>query len=378
MTTGPLHVSATRLEVAGLGVLLTFGPGLEAVAEEIDDLWSHLRAADDGAAPQFHLDYALPGGDLPDGALPLRAERSATYTVSGHVTRKVIDFHLGTRLLLHAASVTHPELGTVVMVGESGAGKSTAATYLGRAGHYLTDELTILDPESFAITPYPKPLSRLDAELGAKRDHALPTLELTGGFPSDHAGPEMAVPSAVVLLHRIQDDENNASSTISRVPLPEALVRIVPQTSSLEKVPGGLAALATLLATTGGALEVRYREASELEELLRRLPSAERVEVLAIEGQEEQRVLEEGWLALAPFRQALAVETGVFVLGRSGAVHLSGLTALVWELLEDSGPLTYAELEKRLVLELGEHPDSGALLRTTLDVLVGHGVARQG
>lgn len=379
-----LHVSAhtdarrIRLEVAGMAAHLTFGPGLETTAAEVATLWEHLRVADGAEPPRFELDFALAGSEPPAGTLPLPALPSATYTVSGHVTREVIRSLIGTRLLLHAASVSHPELGTVVMVGASGAGKSTAAAHLGRAGRYITDELTILDPESFVITPYPKPVSRLDLELGAKRDHALSTLGLGGRGLSDPAGPDTAVPSAVVLLHRIRDDEDSASSAISRVPLPEALVRIVPQTSSLEKLPGGLAALATLLATTGGALEVRYREASELEELLRRLPPAEPVEVLEIEGQEDRGVLEEGRIAIAPFRQALAVEAGVFVLGRSGAIHLSGLAALVWDLLQDSGPLTRAELEEHIILELGEHPESGALLRATLEELVGHGWVRQG
>lgn len=367
-----------RLEVAGMAAHLTFGPGLETTAAEIAALWEHLRAADGAEPPRFELDFAQAGSEPRAGTLSLQALPSATYTVSGHVTREVIRSLIGTRLLLHAASVSHPELGTVVMVGASGTGKSTAAAHLGRAGRYLTDELTILDPESFVITPYPKPVSRLDPEFGAKRDHALSTLGLTGPGPSDPAGTQTAAPSAVVLLHRIQDDEDGASSTISRVPLPEALVRIIPQTSSLEKLPGGLAALATLLATTGGALEVRYREASELEELLRRLPPAEPVEVLEIEGQEQQGVLEEGRIAIAPFRQALAVEAGVFVLRRSGAIHLCGLAALMWDLLRVSGPLTRAELEEQIVLELGEHPESGALLRTTLEELVGRGWARQG
>ena len=34
MTGAPTTIAATRLEVAGHSVLLTFGPGLETVAEE--------------------------------------------------------------------------------------------------------------------------------------------------------------------------------------------------------------------------------------------------------------------------------------------------------------------------------------------------------
>src|SRR5699024_12216810 len=77
------------------------------------------------------------------------------------------------RLLLHAGAVAHPELGTLVLVGASGAGKSTASSLLGRAGAYLTDELTIITPGSFAITPYPKPVSKHDPELGDRKSTRL-------------------------------------------------------------------------------------------------------------------------------------------------------------------------------------------------------------
>ena len=373
--------TATRLEVAGHSVLLTFGPGLETVAEEIDALWSHLRAADDdGAMPQIRLDYALAGGDLPAGTVPLPARPEASYTVSGHLTREVIRRLIGTRLLLHAGAVAHPELGTLVLVGASGAGKSTASSLLGRDGAYLTDELTIITPGSFTLTPYPKPVSKHDPELGAKRDLALPGLGL-------RAADEVAAPAPamVLLLERIQDEgELGEGSSVTRVPLSEALTRIVPQTSSLWEVPGGLAALAELLDSVGGALEVRYREAAELEELLRRLPPPEHVETVEIEPRPGDAAAGDdtapapGTIAAAPFRQALAVESGLFVLGQHGAIHLPGLAGLVWDLLADAGPLAFDQLEQLVVEEIGEHPESAALVRGAVAELVGHGWARQG
>ena len=373
--------TATRLEVAGHSVLLTFGPGLETVAEEIDTLWSHLLSADDdGATPQIRLDYALAGGDLPAGTVPLQARPEASYTISGHLTREVIRRLIGTRLLLHAGAVAHPELGTLVLVGASGAGKSTASSLLGRDGAYLTDELTIITPGSFTLTPFPKPVSKHDPELGAKRDLALPGLGL-------RAADEVAAPAPamVLLLERIQDEgELGEGSSVTRVSLSEALTRIVPQTSSLWEVPGGLAALAGLLDSVGGALEVRYREAAELEELLRRLPPPEHVETVEIEPRPgaadagEDTAPAPGTIAAAPFRQALAVESGLFVLGQHGAIHLPGLAGLVWDLLADAGPLTVDQLEQLVVEEIGEHPESAALVRGAVAELVGHGWARQG
>lgn len=381
MTAAPTTIAATRLEVAGHSVLLTFGPGLETVAEEIDTLWSHLLSADDdGATPQIRLDYALAGGDLPAGTVPLPARPEASYTISGHLTREVIRRLIGTRLLLHAGAVAHPELGTLVLVGASGAGKSTASSLLGRDGAYLTDELTIITPGSFTLTPYPKPVSKHDPELGAKRDLALPGLGL-------RAADEVAAPAPamVLLLERIRDEgELGEGSSVTRVPLSEALTRIVPQTSSLWEVPGGLAALAELLDSVGGALEVRYREAAELEELLRRLPPPEHVETVEIEPRPGDAAAGDdtapapGTIAAAPFRQALAVESGLFVLGQHGAIHLPGLAGLVWDLLADAGPLAFDQLEQLVVEEIGEHPESAALVRGTVAELVGHGWARQG
>ena len=373
--------TATRLEVAGHSVLLTFGPGLETVAEEIDALWSHLRSADDdGATPQIRLDYALAGGELLAGTVPLQARPEASYTISGHLTREVIRRLIGTRLLLHAGAVAHPELGTLVLVGASGAGKSTASSLLGRAGAYLTDELTIITPGSFTLTPYPKPVSKHDPELGAKRDLALPGLGLRAA--DEAAAP---APAMVLLLERIQDEgELGEGSSVTRVPLSEALTRIVPQTSSLWEVPGGLAALAELLDSVGGALEVRYREAAELEELLRRLPPPEHVETVEIAPRPGDAAAGEGTasapgtIAAAPFRQALAVESGLFVLGQHGAIHLPGLAGLVWDLLADAGPLAFDQLEQLVVEEIGEHPESAALVRGTVAELVDHGWARQG
>lgn len=369
------------LEIAGTAVRLVFGPGLEAVAEEIAELWEHLRASDIAAPAQIQLEYGLVGSELAAGTIPLRAQPSATYAVSGHITREVIRSLIGTRLLLHAAAVAHPELGTVLLIGASGAGKSTAASHLGRAGRYLTDELTILDPDGFALTPYPKPVSKHDPALGTKRDLALPDLDLA---PSPAGPGGEASPSVVLLLDRIRDEQAGEPEPpgVSRVRLPEALSRIVPQTSSLWAVSGGLARLAELLDSVGGALEVRYREASELEGLLRELPPAEHAPVAELEppgADSGEDAAEAGGLCVAPFRQALAVDAGVFVLGEEqGAIYLPGLAGLVWDLLLATGPLGLEELEELVVQEIGEHPDSAEMVRAVVEDLVARGWARQG
>ena len=66
------------------------------------------------------------------------------------------------------------------------------------------------------------------------------------------------------------------------------------------------------------------------------------------------------------------------MLGQHGAIHLPGLAGLVWDLLADAGPLAFDQLEQLVVEEIGEHPESAALVRGTVAELVGHGWARQG
>jgi hypothetical protein len=59
---------------------------------------------------------------------------------------------------LHAAALAH-EGGAVLLVGASGAGKSTAAWGLAHVGfRYLSDELAPLDPGTLEVSPYPRAL----------------------------------------------------------------------------------------------------------------------------------------------------------------------------------------------------------------------------
>lgn len=65
------------------------------------------------------------------------------------------------KLVLHAGAVADPGTGAaVLLVAPMEAGKSTLTTGLVRRGFsYLTDEAAIVDPETLAVVPYPKPLT---------------------------------------------------------------------------------------------------------------------------------------------------------------------------------------------------------------------------
>lgn len=399
VTTGGATGSTTlRLRLAGVPTRLDLAPGHAPLAAELAVLWAHLLDPVDPAAPaSLHRRYILP---RPTGE-PAPAETSRTqvivpgegaaYAVSGDLTRALIHHHLGRRILLHAGTVHHDHLGVLVLVGPSGAGKSTATLTLSREGRYLTDELTILDPENHQVTGYPKPISRRGDGAG-KRDHSLAEL----GLIAAESAPR---PGLVVLLSR----DAAASARLERVPHIEALREIIAQSSSLWQVPGALSALHALLERTGGAVRAHYREATELAALLaapppplraedaEELPEAEPVtDPLMPESASTSAEIDTGTetgtevdarpglLTAASAAQALAIGEEILVLSERRAVQLQGLPALAYALLREAGTLREDELLTRLVAEIGEHPEAGTLLAEALGILSGQGLLHRG
>ncbi len=74
-------------------------------------------------------------------------------------TLAFIDTRRGS-LLLHAGACADAQGRVVVVHGGSGAGKTTLTAALAQGGlAYLTDETVCVDPASFDIEPWPKPLT---------------------------------------------------------------------------------------------------------------------------------------------------------------------------------------------------------------------------
>ncbi|WP_347042347.1 hypothetical protein [Brachybacterium nesterenkovii] len=413
------------LDLPGGPLALEGTPALAALMDELRELWAPVvveqsAVSADGAARRTpatgHRGAAprsgtAPEGDEEDGPRVLRLVAreedaaslgaravdpgpGAAYAVSGLVTREVIGALIGHRLLLHAAAVATPQLGCVLLVGPSGAGKSTAARTLGRGGTYLTDELTVIDPETFAVTAYPKPVSVAgepdpDGGEASKTDVALPELGLV-------AGAGAARPDAVVLLDRVEERGADASSR--RLPLAEALPQLIAQSSSVWRVLRPLTRLATLLGDVGGALELRYVEAEDMHALLADPPPALREPWEAVAPRSERpaepptvdaeasparsdtepvpggaeptpapsarRAHADGtdpdgpdpagagpcWQA-ASFVEALVVEQGVLVLRQGDLITLGGGAALVWLDLASQGPAAARTIAARLDLD---------------------------
>lgn len=382
-----------RLAVGGLQVELVLHEGHAALAAELRELWAPQLLDPEGRveAPgedPLRLELLAPEETGSAGASRIRPGPGAAYEVSGLITRRVIENLIGRRILLHAGAVDHPRHGTLLLVGPSGAGKSTATSVLARGAGYLSDELGILDPETFAVTGFPKPVSRVEAGtpgLG-KRDLSLASLGLS-------AQASAAAPAQVLLLRRVKDAGAGApgaalsavepaepvEDAAVRAPLHEALVALAEQSSSLWRVEGGgLQRIAELLTRCGGALALRYREAESITTLLDQAPPGEEepwMPIIAAAGRGAPRP---GEVRVVPFADAVATADGTVVLTAGQVVHLPGLLGLVWQLVCEAGGLEAGELEAEVAEQIGPHPRSRELVEDAIEQLVSAGWASRG
>lgn len=141
-----------------------------------------------GPAPQvcFELrrcsgvsdDVELTGGQRPPVSFASAAEAVAylEYRMTDAVLATLSD-----HLLVHAAAVATGDAG-LVLPGGSGAGKSTLVAALALAGFaYLSDELAIIDRQTCALQPFPKPIRLREGgwqALAATGDLPAPRLEV--------------------------------------------------------------------------------------------------------------------------------------------------------------------------------------------------------
>lgn len=254
------------MRIFGLGASLEVhpdGPRADEFTDALATAWSRcLTEPNQPTLDAGHLTLRL----AHKGTVPFRAtDRDATEFESDDlatalsagtqlITRALLAAQIGRLLLFHAGAVSHPETGaTLVFVAEGGTGKTTLARTLGRHYGYLTDESVGID-EQHRVLAYPKPLSLRSPTIWPKIETSPGSLNLR----EPHAEPQVA---KVVLLAR---DHTLTSPIVTELPLLDAIAALGPQSSSLYRLPQGLHRCAGLLEATGGALEVRYAEATDL------------------------------------------------------------------------------------------------------------------
>lgn len=179
--------------------------------------------------------------------------------LSSAVTQAAIQARRGELWMLHAAGLAADDGGVTVLVGPSGAGKTTATRLLARTWGYVSDETVGIAADG-RVHAYRKPLSVITEGQGYKVQHAPRDLGL---LPLPDAPLRVR---RVILLDRSDTRER---ARLTPVPASEALVLLAPHSSALASMPRPLRTVMDVLSRTGGVMRAEYAEAEELVGLLK-------------------------------------------------------------------------------------------------------------
>lgn len=365
---------------------------LEApLAQRLRELWAACsdwrpdRSEPDGF-PEVLTAYHAGTSDRPNGSvIALQPDvESAPYAFSGAITLRCIERQAGRMTLLHSAALALPDSGaTVILIAESGTGKTTAARRLGERLGYLSDETAVIRGD-LTLIAHPKPLSIIP-EPGRPKIEVAP--EEIGLLPA----PDQPWLAAAVLLSRSPDV---AAPVLEPVDVFEALAEVIPQSSSLPLQEQPLDTLAGVLTAGAGCFRLRYSEidaaADLVVDVLRSVsrgeqrsrtwqvvtpPQDQRTGPWVASPAEEGELPPGGRVVRAPWRDALADEDGdVFALNGARPVRLMALGASIWRGCAE--PRTVEEIRDQIVAEHGPHPDADSLVRQAIATLADEGLVR--
>lgn len=225
------------------------GPGTEPLLDAATRAWSRCLGGETGSRTAEPLEVLQPAG-ASEAELTL-----ALQLLSQEVTRRLITAQIGRLLMLHAGAVSHPVTGdSLVFVAPGGTGKTTLARALGRHYGYLTDETVGIDSTG-RIHPYPKPLSLRVPGGGHKREASPDDL----GLARAHPNPRVR---RVIVLNRPVG--HTAGPIVEELSTMDAVEAILPETSSIHRLPRPLRTLADLTEQYGPVLRCSYAEADDL------------------------------------------------------------------------------------------------------------------
>ncbi|WP_426763943.1 hypothetical protein ACP3TD_15855 [Pseudarthrobacter sp. 1G09] len=373
-----------RLQILGVEFVVRWGEGLnQGQRQGMAAAWSRctnvvreappLPAAPATVQP-FSASVAYKASDraveeFELGALSLE---ELAENLTSRLTVAAILANAGKLTMLHACAVADPATGAVVaLVAKSGTGKTTAASVLGKTYGYVTDETVAISPGG-SVVPYPKPLSVKQGAGTPKRQVGPGDLELL------EAPPGLQL-SSLVLLDRVEAAEPVAP-LLRRVPLADAVMALIPDSSSQGEINQPLQSLCRLIGSVGGVWQVTYSEATDLQSALAPLfekqPHAKqewepRAGVTATAGE-----VPAGFVQRAGHKDAVAIEDQLLVMLDSGIVQLAGIGPAIWEAASD--PLTPGQLTEAVAKVHGT-PEGyrGAVVRA-MNRLISEGVLEEG
>ncbi len=347
--------------------------------------------AADGTAEEPSTSIFRPGAEAatqpraePPQSLVIDGHRDRyAYALSSELTLRSISAQAGRLTLLHGAALSLPRSGaSVVLVGRSGMGKTTATRSLGRHLGYLSDETAAIR-DDLSLVAHPKPLSVVSADdhQGHKEEFSPDDLDLL-------APPQRPWLAATVILDR---DEAHTTPRLEPVGLLDAMIEVIPQSSSLPVQQDPLGGLARVLTHGRGTHRLLYAEIDDCTELVLDLlreasdgpgpqhwiavppPAASAGAVwTSFPGDPAIEPAAGARYGRAPWRDAIALDDEVLLLNGPVPVRLMGAGAAVW--LRAATPATLTQLQSAAESGLGPHPDAEAIVSATVRELLRQGV----
>lgn len=295
---------------------------------------------------------------------------SLTYAIASQITRRAIEAQIGRYLMFHACGLVDDSGRTAVLVGPSGAGKTTAAATLAREHFgYLTDEAVVI-AEDGRVVPYPKPLSRVKSSAG--KAQVSPDELVLGSCP---LAPRI---SALILLDRARDGE--VDPRLERVPMLDALLELLPQTSGLPSTARPLQRLCEVIDRCGGVYRLTYSQVSRVAPLLRDLlanrpdpiESWSAIPSVSTPASAASGLPRAPGVMRHPVLDAVQVGDEAILLHGRLPVRLSGVGLTIW--LEADGGVDLPHLIDVAVREHGPHPAAGVKVRSAVGEMLDIGV----
>ncbi|MFF1382191.1 hypothetical protein ACFVWT_01360 [Arthrobacter sp. NPDC058288] len=315
--------------------------------------------------------------------------------LTSRLTVAAILENAGEFMMLHACGVADPATGAVVaLVAKSGTGKTTAASVLAGTYGYVTDETVAIGPDG-SVLPYPKPLS-LKQGPGAPKHQVGPD-EL--GLQPTPAKPFI---QSIVLLDRTEPNRTepsrtepnkaaNHAPTLRQLPLADALLVLIPDSSSQAEIDEPLQSLCRLIDRVGGVWQVTYSEAADLPQALEPLfkkqrrskptwearPTAGPTGAAATAAAEaEAGEIPAGWIRRVEPKDAVTVDGDLLVMLESEIVRLSGIGPAIWE--ATASAVTLNELTEAIAQVHGRPEDYRAAVAAAAGQLIAKSVLEQG
>ena len=302
--------------------------------------------------------------------------------VTSELTVAAILERAGELTMLHACGVAGTDGAVIALVAKSGTGKTTASSQLAQTFGYITDETVAIRPDG-TVVPYPKPLSVKQATQGAAK------LQVGPDELGLQVAPENPRIRAIALLNRIAG-ANYQLPIIGPVPLVEAVLALIPDTSSQSAVAQPLQSLCRLIDSVGGVFRVSYSEAADLtdavaplfltapvhaSEMTRQwLPAL--ADAAHSTGNHPCEPLPAGWLRTAEAVDAVEIGEDLLVLTASELTKLSGIGPIIWK--SARRPVSMETLTARIEAEHGLPEGYEAMLDAAIDGLIRQGLLLRG